>query len=167
MAYERSRTDIHTLPKLGEYRDELRKNLTPAEASFWNLVKNSRLNGRKFRRQHSIGPYILDFYCPSEKLAVELDGAKHYTAGGAEYDRQRTAYLTSQGIIVLRFENKAVFEEREWLADVIRYNFRFGAPAELTGHAPHASERTTPSVPAKDAVTSTPRSGDIDPPVLR
>ena len=145
MPYERSKTDIHNLPKLAEYRDTLRKLLTPAEASFWNMVKNSRLNGRKFRRQHSTGNYILDFYCPSEKLAVELDGAKHYSVAGVAYDRERTKYLESHGIVVLRFENKAVFEEREWVADVIRSNFRFGPPAELTGHAHHASERTTPS----------------------
>ncbi|MCZ2391811.1 MAG: endonuclease domain-containing protein [Acidobacteria bacterium] len=137
----RRKTDIHSLPELAELRKELRANLTPAEATFWNLVKNSRLNGRKFRRQHSVGAYILDFYCPSEKLAIELDGARHFTAGGAARDRERDAFLASKGIRVLRFENRQVFEAAEWILDVIRTNFRYGPPAKLTGHAPHISER--------------------------
>ncbi len=62
MAYKRSKTDIHSLPELRTFRTQLRSHLTPAEASFWNLVKNSRLDGRKFRRHHSVGSYILDFY---------------------------------------------------------------------------------------------------------
>ncbi|MBP6001887.1 MAG: endonuclease domain-containing protein [Pyrinomonadaceae bacterium] len=158
MPYSRSKSDIHTLPHLAEFRDELRKSLTPAEASFWNLVKNSRLDGRKFRRQHSIGNYILDFYCPAEKLAVELDGSRHYSGEGSAYDRERSAFLESQGIRVIRFENKMVFDEREWVADVIRSNFRFGPPVKFSGHAPHASERTTPSVSSKNDETATPPS---------
>jgi very-short-patch-repair endonuclease len=141
MTYKRSKSDIHTLPHLSKYRDELRKNLTPAEASFWNLVKNSNLNGRKFRRQHSIGNYILDFYCPSEKLAIELDGSSHFSGAGEAYDRERTAYLESHDIRGIRFENNKVFEEREWVADVIRSNFRFGPPAEPTGHGPGKLKR--------------------------
>src|SRR5436190_11988857 len=101
MPYKRSKSDIHNLPPLKEYRDDLRKNLTPAEAAFWNLVKNSRLDGRKFRRQHSIGSYILDFYCPSEKLAIELDGAGHFSSKGEACDRERTAYLESHDIRVI------------------------------------------------------------------
>ena len=113
MAFKRSKTDIHTLPHLADYRTDLRKHLTPAEASFWNLVKNGRLDGRKFRRQDSIGNYILDFYCPSEKLAVELDGEGHYTGRASETDRSKRLYAESQGIKVIRFENKRVFEDRE------------------------------------------------------
>ena len=158
MPYKRSKSDIHNLPPLTDYRDELRKNLTPAEASFWNLVKNSRLDGRKFRRQHSVGSYILDFYCPSEKLAIELDGAGHFSGKGEAYDRERTAYLERYDIRVIRFENRLVFEERDWVADVIRSNFRFGPPVELRVYAPHASERTTPSVSSKDDETATPPS---------
>lgn len=123
MPYERSKTDIHTLPHLSEYRKGLRKNLTPAEAAFWNLVKNSKLDGRKFRRQHSVGNYILDFYCPSEKIAVELDGEVHFTGPSTLNDRSRRLYIESQGIRVIRFENKRVFEETEWVLDVIRSNF--------------------------------------------
>jgi very-short-patch-repair endonuclease len=144
----RRKTDLHSLPHLGEYRKDLRKKLTPAEATFWKLVKNSRFEGRKFCRQHSVGDYILDFYCPSEKLAIELDGARHFSSLGAAEDRKRAKYLDSKGIRVVRFENREVFEEAEWMLDVIRANFRFGPPASPTGHAPHATLRnikTTPS----------------------
>ena len=145
---KRRKTDIHSLPHVGEFRKELRKSLTPAEATFWKIVKSSKFEGRKFVRQHSVGNYILDFYCPSEKLAVELDGSRHFSSLGAMEDRERTAYLESKGIRVVRFENREVFEETEWMLDVIRANFRFGPPAAPTAHAPNRSlrnEKTTPS----------------------
>lgn len=93
-------------------RRELRQALTPAEAVLWQLLKGRQLEGLKFRRQHSVGPYILDFYCPALKLAIELDGASH--ACREEYDGQRTSYLSeTAGITVLRFENRVVFENPE------------------------------------------------------
>ena len=110
---KRRDTDIHSLPHLSEFRKEHRNNLTPAEAAFWKIVKGSKFEGRKFVRQHSVGNYILDFYCPSEKLAVELDGARHFSGQGAAEDRERTAFLDSKGIRVVRFENRDVFEETE------------------------------------------------------
>lgn len=95
-----------------ERRRELRQALTPAEAVLWRLLKGRQLEGLKFRRQHSVGPYILDFYCPALKLAIELDGALH--ACREEYDGQRTSYLSEKaGIMVLRFENRVVFENPE------------------------------------------------------
>lgn len=145
MANARRKTDVHSLPHLGEFRRGLRKNLTPAEASFWKIVKNSRFEGRKFVRQHSVGNYILDFYCPSEKLAIELDGTRHYSGAGASDDRIRSEYLESNGIRVVRFQNREVFDETEWMLDVIRANFRFGPPAAPTAHAPHATLRLTKS----------------------
>ena len=123
MPFKRSKTDIHTLPKLKTFRTELRKNLTPAEARMWTILKNSKLDGRKFRRQHSVGPYILDFYCASEKLAIELDGARHFTASGMYYDRERRLFIEQFGINVIRFENKMLFDEEEWVLAVIRSQF--------------------------------------------
>ena len=158
---KRRNDDIHSLPHLGEFRKNLRKNLTPAEATFWKIVKNSTFENRKFIRQHSVGNYILDFYCPSEKLAVELDGSRHFSGLGAAKDRERTAYLESKGIRVLRFENREVFEETEWMLDVIRLNFRFGPPVTLTAYAPHSSVRnikTTPSDSSKNNESATPPS---------
>ena len=142
MTYKRSKTDIHTLPHLAEFRSKLRKRLTPAEAAFWNLVKNSRLDGRKFRRQHSVGNYILDFYCPSEKLSIELDGERHFTGPATLNDRSRRLFIESQGIRMIRFENKRVFEDTEWVLDVIRSNFGWAEKAERT--TPSAEAAATP-----------------------
>ena len=69
---------IHNRPVLKSRRKELRNNSTSAEKLLWGMLQHSNLGGYKFRRQHSVGAYILDFYCPSEKLAVELDGAIQY-----------------------------------------------------------------------------------------
>ena len=84
-------------------RKTLRSNLTPAEAKLWVILKNDNLDGRKFRRQQSVGNYILDFYCSSEKLAIELDGEGHFHDTKRVSDYQRTLYLQSVGIKVLRF----------------------------------------------------------------
>jgi very-short-patch-repair endonuclease len=152
MTRSRRDKDIHSLPKLSGLRRALRRRLTPAEAAFWKLVKNSQFEGRKFCRQHSIGNYILDFYCPSEKLAVELDGKRHYSTTGLLYDLERQAFLKSKGIRVVRFENRHVFDETEWVLDTIRLNFPYGPPAPTTMHAPQVSVRnikTTPSVSSK------------------
>jgi len=74
------------------------------------MLQHSNLGGYKFRRQHSVGAYILDFYCSSEKLAVELDGDSHFIGEAPEYDRQRTVYLNALNIKVLRFLNTDVYD---------------------------------------------------------
>ena len=132
MKYQRRPSDFHSLPNLKTFRTELRKQLTPAEASFWSIVKNSNFDGRKFRRQHSVGRYILDFYCPSESLGIELDGEVHYNERAYEYDYERRLFLLHFGIKIIRFENKQVFEEREYIVHWIRESFGW-------------KERTTPS----------------------
>ncbi|MBA3827425.1 MAG: endonuclease domain-containing protein [Taibaiella sp.] len=104
---------IHTLKPLKNFRTQLRHNLTPAEAALWRVLKNKQLQGRKFIRQHSIEYYIADFYCPSEKLIIELDGQVHYTPGASENDFVRDERLGELGFKVLRFENKMVFEHIE------------------------------------------------------
>ena len=109
---------------LKQFRKELRNNLTPAEAALWKALQRGQLDGRKFRRQHSFGKYILDFYCPAEKLAVELDGRHHFSDAGFEVDSGRTAFLNSLGIRVLRFENKVVFEQLDGVLEEIRNAFR-------------------------------------------
>ena len=101
---------IHNRPILKSRRKELRNNSTPAEKQLWSVLQHSNLGGYKFRRQHSVGAYILDFYCPSECLAVELDGDSHFTDEAIEYDRERTAYLNALGIKVLRFLNTDVYD---------------------------------------------------------
>lgn len=115
---------LHNLESLKERRKKLRSELTPAEAFLWTRLKNSKLDGRKFRRQHSIGGYIVDFYCPEESLTIELDGSPHFTEDGAEYDKKRTQYLNALGVTELRFENAEVFECTEQVLEKIRSCFR-------------------------------------------
>ena len=114
---------VHNRKGLKESRKSLRNTLTPAEARLWSLLQNSRLDNRKFRRQHSVGPYVLDFFCPSERLCIELDGAGHYSDSGYEYDLARTEYLNSLCISVIRFENKDIFENAEGVLEEIRKMF--------------------------------------------
>ena len=83
---------LNNLPKLKMFRKELRNHLTPAEAKLWDSLKKSQLDGRKFRRQHSVGPFILDFYCPAEHLAIELDGQVHLALDAQEYDKERISF---------------------------------------------------------------------------
>ena len=109
-------------------RKKLRNNLTPAEAALWELIKNKKLDGRKFRRQHSIGNFILDFYCPEEKLAIELDGEDHYWDEGMKRDKIKTTYIKSHGIEILRFENKLVFKDPEFVLNTIKNKFRDTTP---------------------------------------
>jgi very-short-patch-repair endonuclease len=83
-------------------RRALRRTATLDERLLWNLLKGSRFHGRKFRRQTSIGPYVADFYCPAEKLIVELDGASHDTDDAEARDAIRDQYLRDAGFRVLR-----------------------------------------------------------------
>lgn len=76
-------------PALKQRRRELRQDQTKAEELFWSKVRNKQMNSLKFFRQYSIGPYILDFYCPAMKLAVELDGGQHNVSEQREYDNTR------------------------------------------------------------------------------
>ena len=115
--------NVNNLPEFQTFRTELRKRLTPAEAAFWNIVKGSKLDSRKFRRQHSVGKYILDFYCPAENLAIELDGEGHYGALQEIYDNERKRFLRYFGIKVIRFENRMVFEEPVWVVELIQRSF--------------------------------------------
>lgn len=110
---------IKNVTYLKERRRELRSNLTPAEAAMWKLLQNSKLDGYKFRRQHSIENYIVDFYCPSAKLVIELDGEVHNNLIANQNDYERDEQLKYLGYKVLRFENKLVFEHTEFVLDTI------------------------------------------------
>jgi len=116
-------TTLNNLPHKKDERRTLRNNLTPAEAKLWSTLKSGQLQGRKFRRQHSIGEFILDFYCPQEKLAVELDGAGHFTASGNLHDAARTDYLNSVGIRIIRFENKLIWSALDSVLHSIESSF--------------------------------------------
>ena len=94
--------------KLYQYGRELRQELTEAEKLLWIELRNRKLNGLKFRRQHPLDKFIADFYCNEKKLVVELDGNVHAEKVNKEYDETRTAMLAGLNIIVLRFKNEEV-----------------------------------------------------------
>ena len=100
-------------------RSSLRNNSTSAEAALWNILKSRNLEGRKFRRQYGIDKYIVDFCCPSEKLAIELDGAPHGEYHRIQEDANRDKYIESLGFTIIRFENRLVFQEPEFIKNEI------------------------------------------------
>ena len=114
---------IHNKVHLKEARNELRNNSTSAEAVLWTYLKNKKLDGRKFRRQHSINNFIVDFYCPKEKIIIELDGAYHLEFMQEQLDYERDQLLERLGFKILRFENKLVFEDIEMVLTAIREAF--------------------------------------------
>ena len=117
-------TNIQNRKYLEERRKELRKNLTPSEATLWKYLQRKQLQGRKFRRQHSIENYIVDFYCASEKLIIELDGAIHLDFAQQNYDYERTQHLEKLGFTVIRFENKLIFEDKKGVLNEISSYFK-------------------------------------------
>jgi len=98
---------------LREHARELRRHATEAERRLWKYLRGRRLAGSRWRRQHPVGSYILDFYCHEARLAVELDGGGHDYEEQRTEDRARTETLTSQGIAVLRFWNTDVLQNPE------------------------------------------------------
>ena len=93
---------------------DMRNNPTLAERILWSRLRCRQLEGRKFRRQHALAPFIIDFYCRSEKIAVEVDGSTHHEADQKDRDLRRTAYLEERyGVRVLRFPDLLVVNDVE------------------------------------------------------
>jgi very-short-patch-repair endonuclease len=107
-----------------DFRKKLRNRSTSAEARLWGMIKNKQLDGRKFRRQHGLGKYIVDFFCSSEKLIIELDGDAHGDYYKIEEDKIRDATLKERGYRIIRFENKEIFQNPEFVKEVIRKHFK-------------------------------------------
>ena len=110
--YNSSQTKYH--------RRDLRKNQTEAEKRVWHFLRNKQFEGLKFFRQYGVGSYILDFYCPSLKLAIELDGGQHAESTNLVYDEKRSQFLHERRIKVLRFWNNEVIENIEGVMEKIR-----------------------------------------------
>ncbi len=89
---------------------DLRKQTTPTEKRLWFVLRDRRLEGMKFRRQHPFGRYVLDFYCMEHKLCIEIDGGIHHKPDQIAQDQERTEYLQAHHIRVLRFTNQDVEE---------------------------------------------------------
>jgi very-short-patch-repair endonuclease len=101
-------------------RQNLRSYGTAAEAVLWKSLQNRQLLGKKFRRQHSIGRYIVDFYCPESCLIVELDGEAHYSPTIEEYEARRTEFLEALGLTIIRFENRELRENLDGVLEAIK-----------------------------------------------
>lgn len=114
---------IHNRKYLKDRRKSLRNNLTSAEATLWKSLQKKKLEGRKFRRQHSIFNFVVDFYCASENLIIELDGAGHLDFTQQNYAYDRTLKLEKVGFTVLRFEDKLVYEQLEHVLREIENHF--------------------------------------------
>jgi very-short-patch-repair endonuclease len=115
----KNRRRLHNHRRLKARRRALRNQGTPTEGALWRMLRQSQLRGRKFRRQHSIGRYILDFYCPAERLAVELDGAAHDDPARHAYDTERTRALAAHDVRVVRIANEEVFRQPDVVLDRI------------------------------------------------
>jgi very-short-patch-repair endonuclease len=100
-------TLLHNKEKLKDRRRELRRKSTVEEEIIWNELRDRKL-GYKFKRQHSIGGYILDFYCSEQKLVIEIDGKSHSQSEAKEYDKIRDTYFNELGYTTIRFLNKDI-----------------------------------------------------------
>ena len=107
-----------------EHRRSLHTDATLAEAFLWNRLRDRRLEGFKLRRQHPLGPYILDLFCPRRLLAIELDGGQHFEIEAQAYDGRRSDFLCRHGVSILRFRNDQVFLETEAVLELIRRALR-------------------------------------------
>jgi very-short-patch-repair endonuclease len=110
--------DVKTPDYVVQWARDLRNDMTDAERILWSRVKNKQVSGYKFRSQHPIGRYILDFYCHEKLLAVEIDGDIHEIK--KDYDNYRDEFLKSMGIRTLRFDNREVIQDVELVISRIK-----------------------------------------------
>jgi very-short-patch-repair endonuclease len=125
--------------RLLKFAREMRQNPTDAEARLWSILRRKKLPGYRFRRQYRVAGYILDFYCPSCRLAVELDGGQHGDETQMEYDRLRTEHLNKLGIRVLRF----------WDNDMLKYTDAVAVEILRQLEAAQPPPQPSPGVPGE------------------
>jgi very-short-patch-repair endonuclease len=110
---------IYNRPRQKRLRRHLRNTATDAERLLWSSLKMCQLSGYKFRRQQGIGRYIVDFYCPDKKVAIEIDGVTHWTEEEQKRDLIRQEYLEALGIRVLRFTNDDIYTNKDGVFNMI------------------------------------------------
>jgi very-short-patch-repair endonuclease len=101
------------------FRRQLRQRSTDVERALWTLLRAKRFGGFKFRRQHPVGPYVLDFYCATARLAIEADGGQHFSLDGALRDQLREEFLAMFAIRVVRFTDHEVLVNGEAVLEAI------------------------------------------------
>src|SRR5690606_10877016 len=104
----------------------LRRETTGPERALWSALRNKKVSGLRFRRQHPIGPYIVDFFCASHAIAVEIDGMSHAYQDRTAHDRRREEWLRAHGVRVLRFTNDDVVRDPAKVAEAIQRVLRGG-----------------------------------------
>jgi very-short-patch-repair endonuclease len=105
-------------------RQQLRRNITKAEAIIWQKLRCKQIENCKFRNQYSIDRFVLDFYSPEIKLAIEIEGESHFQEGAAQYDHERQIFIESTGINFLRFTNNQVYENLNGVLETIAQKIR-------------------------------------------
>jgi len=115
----------------------LRRGMSLPEIVLWQALRKLRLGGLRFRRQHPIGPYILDFYCPSARLAIEVDGFTHDTVAEAHRDARRQEWLAQRGVRVLRLRASDVLKDQNLEGALLGIE-------EMASIAPSGSLRSPP-----------------------
>ncbi len=103
--------------------------MTTAESALWRALRRRQVDGLRFRKQHALGPYILDFYCPERRLVIEVDGAVHESIEAQEKDQRRTANLRAEGLTVLRITNSDVLDHLDDILMRIRATSHSEGPA--------------------------------------
>ncbi|MCE9657488.1 MAG: endonuclease domain-containing protein [Burkholderiales bacterium] len=126
--------------RVGERARKLRSTSTDAERLLWSKLRDRRLAGHKFRRQHPVGPFFADFACIECRLIVELDGGQHYDEEGLRRDATRTVALQEHGFDVLRFSNRDVLAETDAVLQVIQVRLAGSRLHPHPGPLPQAGE---------------------------
>jgi hypothetical protein len=112
-------TELYNRNSEKEKRQFLRNNMTAAEQKLWLQLKGKQLENCKFRRQYSVAQFIIDFYSPEIKLAIEVDGDSHFQEGVQEYDQERQQFIESARITFLRFTNDDVYDNISAVCEII------------------------------------------------
>lgn len=120
------------VPEIFKNAARLRDNMTKPEKLLWEYLKSKPL-GLKFRRQHPIRTYILDFYCHKKRISIEVDGKYHNRLEQIENDQERTAYLESMGIKEIRFDNEIVINQFQIVIQKIEAELRKDTPLGAGG----------------------------------
>lgn len=113
---------LHNQKRSTPVRRNLRKIVPEPEQRLWYFLRNKRLRGYKFRRQQSFGRYVIDFYCAEHHLAIEIDGDSHFTTEGEAYDAERTEYLHTCSIRLIRYTNTEVMKNIDGVVQDIASN---------------------------------------------
>ena len=112
-------TKLYNKASEKDKRQSLRNNMPPAEQLVWARLKGKQVENCKFRRQYSVGAFVVDFYTVEIKLAIEIDGDSHFTDGAEVADRERQSSIESSGIRFLRFTNRQVYKELDAVIEAI------------------------------------------------